>query len=578
MKWRGITCALLIILAGFLSYANSFDNSFQFDGYTLILENPAVRDVFNTAVWRDFFQSHHRARFIGFLSLGFNYYWHQDRVFGYHVVNWLIHLVNAGLVFGMVSLIGRTPRMDQEGWARQARLIALIAALIFVTHPLQTQAVTYIYQRLTSVAALFYLLTVNAYLKGRLAPAGAGTKYYILAAVSAVLGMFSKETVFTLPVMIFCAERYFFPSERRKSFWTYLPLAFLLVIPLILLFDVGHVFKPRAVRAATHAVVDSRTYLLTQFNVIVTYLRLLIFPVGQSLEHDFPVSRGLFDGPTWINLLALLGLAGLAFKMRRTQRLISFGIVWFFVALAVESSIIPLRYVIAEHRLYLPLAGFSVAAAAAMVRWLPERVALSAGLSAALVLGCLTFQRNAVWQDEVTLWSDVVRQQPQYPYGHFALGVAYQRAGRPDDAYREYAITLQQYDQTQKILDIELLSEIYNNMGILDYLAGKDQPAEAHLLKALEYRPDFPKALANLGRLYYEHERYTAAERYLTAAVEKQRNFPHSYFYLGLTQQRLGNRAGARQSLQSALSLFARQGDEKMATAAQSAITGLGEE
>lgn len=578
MKSQGITSALLIIFAGFLCYANSFDNSFQFDGYTLILENPAVCDVFNPAVWREFFQSHHRARFMGFFSLGLNYHWHQNNVFGYHLVNWLIHMINAGLVYALVTLIGRTPRMEEEGWREKVPLVALIAALIFVTHPLQTQAVTYIYQRLTSLAALFYLASMTAYLKGRLAPGGRRVRWFVFAAVCAVLGMFSKETVFTLPVMILCAERYFFPSERRHKVWTFLPLVFLLIIPLILMFDVGRVFKPRAVRAATHAVVDSRTYLLTQFNVIIQYLKMLVIPVGQSLEHDFPVSRGLFDGPTWINLLALLGLGGLAFKMRRTQRYISFGIVWFFVALAVESSIIPLRYVITEHRLYLPLAGFAMAAAAALVRWLPRRAAAGAGLAVALVLGILTFQRNAVWQDEITLWSDVVRKQPHYPYGHFALGVAYQRAGRPDDAYREYAITLKQYDQTQQVLDIELLSELHNNLGILDYLGRHDQRAEANLLKALEYRPDFPKALANLGRLYYEHERYTAAERYLSAAVDKQRNYPYSYYYLGLTQQRLGDLAGARQSLETARRLFARAGDAQMAGETERALAQMGGE
>jgi len=359
---RPLAALLLLSLLATLIYSNTFSSPFHFDDTANIVENPQIKDLSN---FLDFSGS----RYVGFLSFALNYHFGRLDVFGYHLVNLLIHIINGFLVYSLVLLLfkastGQRISPDSnfhlttnDSQLSTASWVALVAALLFVSHPIQTQAVTYIVQRFASLAALFYLLTLVCYLKWRLASPEARSRYlwYTGALLSTVLAMKTKENSFTLPFMILLVETVFFRPLTRKGWVTLIPfLLTLLIIPV----SRGDALGEAEGFARDATAISRSDYLSTQFRVIVTYLRLLVFPVNQNLDYDYPIYYSLLEPSVFVSFLFLLSLFSLGLyllfnsqlKTHRSQ-LISFGILWFFLALSIESSIIPITDVIFEHLL-----------------------------------------------------------------------------------------------------------------------------------------------------------------------------------------------------------------------------------
>ena len=368
---------LAIIILGTIIYSNTFDASWHFDDHTAIVENYNIRNLKATAA------AVGASRWIGFTTFALNYHFGKLDVFGYHLVNIGIHLISAILVYFLVLLTLKTPYLKDSSISRYTASLSLASALIFVAHPIQTQAVTYIAQRFTSLAALFYLLSLVLFIKARLQNLRGAKFYspshlgcYLGSLLAAFLAMKTKEITITLPAIILLYEFFFFsPSLRsflkKLVYLTPLLLTFF-IIPLmryrLTLFgmaggtfigiaEVGDVIGDATQETSSLSRTD---YLLTQFNVITTYIRLLFFPVNQNLDYDYPISRTLFEFPTLLSFLFLTSVVAFGGWMFKKSRLISFGIFWFFITLSVESSIIPIRDVIFEHRVYLPSVGFVI--------------------------------------------------------------------------------------------------------------------------------------------------------------------------------------------------------------------------
>jgi len=490
---------LTLLLISFLIYSNSFKSSFHFDDKNYIIENSSIRKLNNAkAMWHYLGKP---TRVVGLFSFALNYYFHQLDVFGYHLINYLIHFFNAIWVYWLMILLWKTPRLKDTIPADKQSLYAMMIALVFVVHPIQTQAVTYISQRLTSLASFFYILTLCLYLKGRLEAQGSRLNkvLYAGALLSALLGMFTKEIVFTLPFMIFLIEKCFFNTEftavlkRRKLLWIPI-LVFLIVIPAQLSFNFSHVFLMYT-PSASHDddFITPFRYSLTQFRVILTYLRLLIFPIGQNLDYDFPLSLSLFEPSTLLCFLSILGLMWLAWKLYAKHLLLSFGIFWMLLTLAVESSIIPIQHVIFEHRVYLPSVGFSIFLTTLLWTLFESQKRMMVSLCLiVMTLGYLTHQRNHVWFDEVSLWKDFVKKSPHKARPYVHLGMAYLKRGQYD-----VALSI-----TNKALTINpRLPRLYNNRGVIYKERGLYDLALNDFNKAISLKPDY-FSLNNRGNIY----------------------------------------------------------------------------
>lgn len=522
--WRapcgGAVPVAAVAVLGLAAYANALSGAFVFDDLQHVRDNPLVREL-----WRVLSPAGLRAfphRWVAYVTFAVNYRLGGLSPWGYHAFNVAVHLGSAALVFALVALAFRTPRLTGSALAPHARAIAFVAAALFVTHPLQTQAVTYVVQRMTSLAAFLYLAAVVLYLRWRLAPAwgrAARAAAYAGVVVLALLAMKTKEIAFTLPFAIGLAEACFFRPGRRDLLRLLPIAATALVVPATWLLAAGA--PGRGVLAAAEAMTRVQTevsrldYLATQLAVVVTYLFLLVLPIGQNLDHDYPVYRSFLAPEVLSAALVLAALAGLAaWLLGRTRdgatrtvdpaaRLAAFGIAWWFLALSVESSVVPIVDVVNEHRVYLPSAGLLVAAAiglfAASGRLFgaergPRRLVVAAA-ALGIVLGAATFARNRVWASDVALWSDAARKSPEKARPWLNLGTALREAGQPEAA----AVAL------RRGVDLDRRSAYgRSQLGAVLLALGRPAEAEPELRAALSLAGDDPEALFNLGTLLWQ--------------------------------------------------------------------------
>ena len=567
---------LVIVLAGLAAYATTFTMTFNFDDTSNILGNPTIRN-FSALGFGPLLRS---SRAVGNLSFLLNYQLHGTSVFGYHLLNLLIHLASALLLYWLVILLGRAwpwpATVPGDGTRLNLTPVALWAALLFVVHPVQTQAVTYIVQRFTSLATCFYLAAVCCYCSARLAQVRkepgsrrAVIVWFSLSLVAVLLAMRTKEIAFTVPFAILLVELLFFPGKlRHRLAMAGAFLATLVVIPLTLIGTKGSLGEMIAALdgvTKVQTIMGRADYLFTQFRVIVTYLRLLLWPVNQNLDYDYPVFHTFLTPPVYLSFLLLLSLMLLGlfllFKSRRGgsgapwQRLIAFGIFWFFLALAVESSFIPIIDVIFEHRVYLPSAGFFIAAAAAM-EWL--RLSLRGRQSlvwvtaavVVLVLAVATVRRNQVWQNEISLWSDVCAKSPNNPRPWNNLGYAYLKHNEP---YQALGPLLRSVKLNPSHPDA------WNNIGIaLDQLGryrGRFQRttqtfSDPRSMNSKALTDWFGKAYNNAGLASEIMQRYPQAARYYQQAIAMNPGLGEAYYNLGLVYLAAGNRPQAELQLQ----------------------------
>ena len=372
---------------------------------------------------------------------------------GYHLVNLSIHLLNSIMVYFICILTFRTPFFrhgdmsdDKAAWP------AFIASALYVSHPVQTEAVTYIFQRLASLATFFYLCALLCYLLSRLSvKPGKAYFFYAVSFLSAVLGMLTKEIVFTLPVALALYEFYFFDGNPRKRIIRLVPILFtMLIIPTIMNLGADDFVLGRLAQGKVGASVYGQwEYLVTQASVLVTYLRVLVFPVGQNIDYVYPVYSSLLAPRVLFSLSVLLGLFAIAAwaafgtgAKRRELRLVSFGIIWFFLTISIESSIIPLGRLINEYRMYLPSVGIFISTGALLLLMPQGKRSRAMTVACVMVIVCilsvLTYKRNMVWQSNISLWEDTVSKSPGSPGAQMELAMAYHDKARAKDAMEQY--------------------------------------------------------------------------------------------------------------------------------------------
>lgn len=514
-----------ICFLGVVIYSNTFLCSFHLDDNNSIVPNLAIRNIQDwQAIW-DFWPS----RFITYFTLAVNYYFQQLDVWGYHFFNLAAHLTCAVLVWYFLLLTFTTPALREKKVSHYSKFIALFAGLIFVANPVQTQGVTYIVQRAVSMTTLFYLSSVIFYIKFRLLPeekTAAGLKicYYGGSLIAAVLAMFTKEMAITLPFAIWFYEFSFFKAQKRIN-WKHLIPFFLtlLIIPLTIfltksvdIVQMHRTLEPSPGISAWH-------YLLTQFRVLVTYIRLAFIPLNQNLDYDYPIIKTLLSLPVLASLLFLTAIFIFALRAFRNYRLISFGIFWFFLTLLPESSIIPIKDVIFEHRLYLPMVGFSIFLASGLYFLFKERRIKTMVIAFSLLVfsySILTYQRNKVWKDELTLWNDVIRKSPLKARGYNIRGKVYRSQGDFERAIADY----------NKGIELDPgLAMTYYNRGNAYQGNGEFNRAILDYNKAIELDPNYFDAYNNRGNAYQNKGEFNRAILDYDKAIEINPNFADAY-------------------------------------------------
>ncbi len=470
-KCPGLLFSVIVLvvyaLAGFLVYSDVLSHGiFMFDDHDYILTN----DSMNDSLWANFSDP----RYIGYLSFKLNELIGGKReAFGYHLFNVSIHVLNGILVYFLFRqmLAWLSPRDEKDG--EYNRAVSTLAGFIFILHPLATQSVSYITQRFTSLSTFFYLFAICIYIFSRIMFENRrdvrAWLSYASAFIATVLAMKTKEISFTIPFMILFLELTIFRVSAfgKRRFIFLIPfIVTLAVIPLSILGpELGFLAQGEGVAELTRKekLFDVKTrssidYLLTQFRVIVIYLRLLVLPINQAVVYDLRASKSLFEPKVIGSLFLILGVlsAGLYAWIKgilsdgekaRGYQIVGIGIVWFFLTLSIESSFVPIKDLIFEHRTYLPSAGayavLSVFLVALIKRFiLPQKpfflkfIVLL--LAIAISLGTMTYMRNKIWVDEIAFWNDAVRSAPDKPIAYHNRAYTYTKHGLYEQALRDF--------------------------------------------------------------------------------------------------------------------------------------------
>jgi Flp pilus assembly protein TadD len=504
-------------IAVILVYIPALPGPFVFDDEANITENRPLR--IHSLGWDELvgaaFKSPIANRPVANLSLALNYYFNGFNVVGYRLVNLLIHIFNGFLLYGLARATFQSPAL--AGVVEKPGLVAAFAATIWLVHPLHTQSVAYIVQRMTSLAVMFYLLALLCYAKARLGSPG-GRRAALLggAGLSGLLALGSKEIAATLPAVVWLYEWYFFQKLdaswlRRRLPWI---LAAGLLVGLISLVFLG-IRNPIEPILSRYAGGDFSAWqrLLTQLRVVCLYMSLLVWPHPSrlNLDYDFPASASLVEPPsTLAGLLFIAGLLFLAVRLAKREPLLSFSILWFFGNLVIESSVIPLETVF-EHRTYLPSVMPVIALVALPFRLVRPRWAMIGLLSAVAAVGALwTQERNHVWGDAVTLWRDCVRKSPikARPYNNLGTALV------DKDRLPEAELIL------RKGLDLKPnYGDARYNLGYVLIRLGRMEEGSRQLLEAIRLEPENYMAHNNLGIAYLLQENYPQAVFYLREAL-----------------------------------------------------------
>lgn len=447
-----------------VAYWNSLGGGFHFDDQGIFLDSYILNPGFGRGIWRLT-----QTRPLTFLTFHWNYLAGGAAAEGFHAVNVLLHTANTILVL----LIARL---------RLRGFLALFTGAVFALHPLQTQAVNYVFERATLLAAFFALLSLYCFLKEK----------YGWAIAAFGLSLLAKEETIALPAFLLLYE---IVHKRHRVRWSHYAAMLLLALLATVRLSYALHMAPEA-RLGFGKGVSTISYALTQCRVLWIYLRLFLLPLGLNLDHQIEPSRGLFSpittAPALLLLVLLIGaLAWLAWRRNEP----AFWALGFFVLLAPSSSIVPVIDLMFEHRTYFPLACLTMAVAALLSqvkRHLPAAALLV--LIGALLVG--TIVRNRIWHDDRSLWGDVVEKSPHKARGYFQLGQAYalQDPARARELY-EHGLTIEPQNSIGQ-----------TNLGLILMSQNDLDGALAHFHQALTSGGENPTVWNNIGAAELRHD------------------------------------------------------------------------
>lgn len=592
LKRHGVMGMLLVICTvTFLSYANVLNSEFMFDDRYTIVENSFIKNLSNFihSNWIDLLSTGSRA--VTEFTFALNYRWGSLNVFGYHLVNILVHI---GVVLIAFLFLRKTIRLacdkdeNRSGSEPESTLLSLTVVAIFSLHPIQTQAVSYISQRAETLSALFYLISLMLFIRSIEAKGRIGKiSLYAGGLFSLIVSWCSKVTAVSLPVSLLLYDYFFLKKRPLGKRLTDSGLLIISMAILGILFLISKGSSPYV--GFSIETITPYHYFLTQARVIMTYIRLIIVPLSQNLDYNYPVLRSFFEPQVLLSFFFIASVIGLAIYLffrsniaihnpgpsspnsqihgspppRITHgelRLISFGIFWFFIILFPSSSVIPQRDVIFEHRLYLASLGLilSIVIAGNMLlkrivvnfrgkdRYIPTVVVIII----VSILAVATNIRNTVWHNDLTLWEDVVAKSPGKPRAHYNLGIAHLRRGHYEKALSELRKAKESKDDGSILREKILL-----NIGVTLLLTGRVDEAIDVFLEGLRFSPTEPYFLDNMAIALRKKGKHEEALKYADLSLKVNPENSEIHGLIGKIYYEQGNYGKALEYYTNALKL-----------------------
>jgi len=549
-KKRGICVAFVLLIFLILPiYSNTFHASWHFDDRPNIVNNyhlhlkdlhpeSLVRTLFNNP--RDPLKIGERMhRPVACLTFALNWYFGKDSVTGYHIINIIIHILTAFFLYLTILNLFKSPKLKDK-FNGSEHFIALLSAVLWAVNPIQTQTATYIVQRMTSLAAMFYILGICFYIKFRVAELLKNRIFFIVGCImSFILALGSKENAAMFPMALALVEIVFFQDiGYQKTRRVFLGIAagtgvLVLIIGLLLFmkgdplfFLKGYAYRPFSFEER----------LMTEPRIVIYYLSQIFYPVtGRlSIEHDVLLSTSLFK--PWNTLPAILAvslLVGIGFSQMKRRPIISFAILFFFLNHIIESSILPLELIF-EHRNYLP-SLFLFFPVSVGIKWLIDYyrkkkfsmyIIIVAFVTLLLIaLGIGTFIRNMAWATEKSLWEDAMRKAPgsARPLTNLAWQISHESDSRTEK-YSQYDLALKLYEKSLSLTKSRrfINAVILHNMSGIYLKKGNSKKAVDLLKRALDINPDYAKGRYGLIQILIDRGRWEEASENADMLVSRR--------------------------------------------------------
>ncbi len=529
--------SIIIFVCLLAAYANSFKNQFVYDDVEFVVRNSYIKDLGN---WSLFFSDiSSQSEFIRFshyrplvtLSFAFDYAIGGLNPVVFHVTNFLLHGLNSILIFWLIGLLFKDD------------LLALATALLWGLHPVQTEAVSWVAGRGGIMATSFYLLSAISYIKWRLQ---SKRRWLACSGLAFLAGLFCKEMVVVLPLLLILID-YLEDSggkHLRKKWWFYLVL---LIIAGVFWLIRAHVVGGLAMPLTWSD--DFFEILSTMSRVMGRYFFLLFVPLGLRADYQFPVTSALLRADVILILTLIIGLLYSIFYFREKKPLVSLSLGFFFINILPVSNLIPFQVIIAERFLYLPLLGFSLLCAHLIVglkKW-SKSLVYGVLLLICLVYIGLTWRQNKVWRNEGTLWTRVIKLEPENTKARYGLGTFYLNRGQYDRAAAELEVAV-------RLDDTSYLA--FNNLGALYKMRQDYQRAIPYFKRAIELKRDLTEAYFNLSDSYAALRDYRNTAAVLERLKEILPESPDLYYRLVLAYQELGQIQQARLNYQKLNRLY----------------------
>ncbi|MFQ3579832.1 MAG: tetratricopeptide repeat protein [Bacteroidales bacterium] len=462
---------------------------FHFDDIIQIVQNQAIKSF--DRYWDINYWVNIHFRPFSFFTFSINYFLGGLNTLGYHLFNIFVHLTASVFVYHISRELLKAVKFQKEAIG----YISILVAVLFVIHPLQTQAVTYIVQRMASMSGMFFFAGFFFYLRARMYYKFSQYQWLVLIIVSMVCFAFavlSKQNTVVFILLITATEFLLFTPKSlyNNTIIKYITggLSLIFVIVLSYLYFING-FE------TVVASIEYKTYFLTQLKMFPRYFLLTLFPVGLSLDylHVYSESLGFLE---IIGGLFIVGLIATGIFLYKKHTVITFGIVWIFIAMLVESFLIPMRDVFVEHRFYLASPGILLIVVYS-INLLLQRFSVQTRFAfwvfPVFVLMIATHNRNMIWSCDKKLWLNVIEKYPENYRAHINYGYAVLQDSLPDSAMVHFKKSL--FLQNNMYITL-------NNMG-LAYLMKKDTAtAMLHFKKSLSLKPDYSYALNNIALLY----------------------------------------------------------------------------
>jgi len=521
---------IALFIALIIIYGNSFHSQFHFDDIPNIVNNPNahltslswenIKNAFYVTINGQKYLTRPLTRF----TFALNYLIDGTNVFGYHIVNFAIHYLAAIFLFLFIYNTLQLPLLN-ERYGKTAYNIALFSVFFWATHPIQVTAVTYIVQRMASMAGMFYIMAMYFYLKGRMA-SGVGKRinYFALCSVAAIFSFTSKENTAMLPVSIFLYDLFLIQGLTNENLKKNLKIV---VLPFLILLFIGNFYVDLPSILDGYKIRPFTLYerLLTEPRVIIFYISLLLYPVSSRLTflHDIEISSSFFSPWTTLPAIFLIFLSIIiAIAICRKRPLIAYCILFFFMNHLIEGSIIPLELIF-EHTNYLPSMLFILPLsilALMILDYFFYRKSLQFIMFFVLIFllaaqGHTTYIRNSLFINGITLWSDNIKKAPDLHRPYQGLGVALLSDGYYDEGLSEL----------QKALDAKSAGNIHQkyrthlSLGTYYRYYTEYDKALTHFFKSLDYLPNHPNTYNQIAITLFCKNSFELADKYIQKAV-----------------------------------------------------------